>query len=179
MKLSRSVLCLFLCLMCTGTVFGQSYSVIWSSFSGGFGTPKSDTTEIGSIIGQSFSGRGANSTTAITSGFLARPNTVTSVGDKTGSLPLSFSLSQNFPNPFNPSTTIRFQVAAATHVTLKVYDVLGREVASLVDEEKTGGEYRVTFDAANVASGVYFYRLQANGAGGSTYVETRKLVLLK
>jgi hypothetical protein len=176
MRMLRSLLFL---LVCTVNALGQSNAVNWSAFSSGFVTPKSGTTAISSIIGQSFSGRATNPTTAVTTGFLARPNTVTSVGDLTGSVPLSFGLSQNFPNPFNPSTVIRFEVATASRVTLKVYDVLGREVASLVEEEKVAGVHKVIFHAANMASGVYFYRLQANGTGGSTYVETRKLVLLR
>ncbi len=76
-------------------------------------------------------------------------------------MPQRFALDQNFPNPFNPSTTIRFSVAAHRRVTLTVYDVLGREVASLIDEEKEPGTYAVRWDAANAASGVYWYRMTA------------------
>jgi hypothetical protein len=78
-----------------------------------------------------------------------------------GETPLEFALEQNFPNPFNPSTTIRFSLAAHRRVMLTVYDVLGREVASLVDEEMEPGAYAVRWDAANAASGVYWYRMVA------------------
>ncbi len=88
--------------------------------------------------------------------------------------PQEFSLSQNFPNPFNPSTVIGYQVAKAGIVRLNVYDVLGREIAALVDEVKPAGSYTATFNAANVPSGVYFYRLQAGA-----FSETKKLMLLK
>jgi hypothetical protein len=75
--------------------------------------------------------------------------------------PLRFALSQNYPNPFNPLTTIRYSVAAQRRVILKIYDVLGREVATLIDEEKKPGQYAVRWDAASAASGVYWYRMLA------------------
>ena len=102
-------------------------------------------------------------------------------------VPDRFILSQNYPNPFNPTTTIKYSIpnletrhASSLHVTLKVYDILGREVATLVNEEKPPGNYKVTFDASHtehgqsLASGVYLYRLQAG-----SFNETKKLILLK
>ena len=89
-------------------------------------------------------------------------------------LPDKFILNQNYPNPFNPSTTINFSIPISAFVALKVYDILGREVATLVNEEKSSGSYEVVFNASNLSSGIYFYRLQA-----SDYVQTRKLVLIK
>jgi hypothetical protein len=91
-------------------------------------------------------------------------------------LPLvySYSLSQNYPNPFNPSTRIQYSVPSTQHVTLKVFDVLGREVSTLVDEVKPAGMYRVTWDVRGYASGMYLYRLVAG-----TFVETKKLLVLK
>jgi len=95
--------------------------------------------------------------------------------------PSGYSLEQNFPNPFNPSTVIRFAVPAGGHVTLAVYDVLGNEVARLVDEDRQAGTYEVMFDAASgrgirgaLASGVYFYRLTAGD-----FTATRRLLLVK
>jgi len=89
--------------------------------------------------------------------------------------PSQLKLAQNYPNPFNPETTINFQIPFASHVTLKIYDVLGREVASLVDEFKQAGTYVKTLHATSLPSGVYFYKLQtANG-----FSETKKLILLK
>jgi endo-1,4-beta-xylanase len=88
--------------------------------------------------------------------------------------PLEFRLSQNYPNPFNPSTVISYQLPAAGEVVLKVYDVLGREMATLVNEKRNAGSYNVTFNGAGLPSGVYFYRLQA---GSGEFV--RKMVLLK
>jgi hypothetical protein len=88
--------------------------------------------------------------------------------------PSSFALDQNWPNPFNPATTISFQLPAAAGVSLKVYDLTGREVATLVDEVKPAGIHSVTFDGSGLASGTYVYRIQAGN-----YVATRKLVLVK
>jgi len=86
----------------------------------------------------------------------------------------SYSLAQNYPNPFNPSTIISWQVPIAAHNVLKVYDGLGKEVATLINEEKPAGNYEVEFDAAGLPSGIYFYRLQAGD-----FVETRQMLLLK
>lgn len=88
--------------------------------------------------------------------------------------PLEFSLGQNFPNPFNPSTTIRYEIPRTSHVTLNVFNMLGEEVATLVDDERTAGTYVATFDGSNLPSGTYFYRLQAGGA-----LQVKKLTLLK
>ena len=90
-------------------------------------------------------------------------------------LPQTFQLSQNYPNPFNPTTSIRYQVVGTTHVRLAIYDVLGREVTTLVNEEKPAGEYSVTFDGIDLSSGTYFYRLQTDNG----FAETKKMVLMK
>jgi hypothetical protein len=91
-----------------------------------------------------------------------------------GTLPASFQLCQNYPNPFNPSTTIGFRVRESGPVSLRVFDLVGNEVATLVDEFKLPGSYTVRFDASGFASGVYFYRLQSGA-----YVETRKMHLIR
>jgi hypothetical protein len=88
--------------------------------------------------------------------------------------PKMFTLSQNYPNPFNPSTTISYRLPTQSHVTLKVFDVLGREVATLVNSIEQPGYKLVNFSANNLISGVYYYRLQAGN-----YVETRKLLLIR
>jgi hypothetical protein len=85
-----------------------------------------------------------------------------------------FSLSQNFPNPFNPVTVISYQLPQSGMITLKVYDILGREVASLVDEYQPEGRYEVEFDAEGLSSGVYLYRIKAG-----SFMETRKMILLR
>ncbi len=89
-------------------------------------------------------------------------------------IPNSFKLEQNYPNPFNPTTVISFQLAVNSFTSLKVYDLLGREVATLVNENLNAGTYEVDFDGSNFASGIYFYTLEAEG-----FVETKKMVLVK
>jgi hypothetical protein len=89
-------------------------------------------------------------------------------------LPKSFAISQNYPNPFNPGTTIYFELPRSSHVSLKVYNTLGQEVSTLVNESKPAGVYTVHFNASALASGVYLYRLQTTG-----FVQTKKMLLMK
>jgi photosystem II stability/assembly factor-like uncharacterized protein len=89
-------------------------------------------------------------------------------------LPEQFSLEQNYPNPFNPTTTIIYSIPSTAVVTLNVYDVLGNEVATLVNEEKTAGSFEVNFNAADLSSGIYFYKLQAGN-----FIDTKKMILLR
>ena len=98
----------------------------------------------------------------------------TSITDRPSELPLQCNLFQNFPNPFNPSTVIKYQTVENGHVTLTVYDVLGREITVLRDGQENAGTHSVVFNAANLASGIYYYRLQAG-----TYVKTKKLLIVK
>ncbi len=81
---------------------------------------------------------------------------------------------QNFPNPFNPVTTIQFTVPEKDYVTIKVFDIMGREVTTLVNEHKASGEYKVEFNASDLPSGIYYYRMQAGD-----FISSRKLILLK
>ncbi|MBL7127651.1 MAG: T9SS type A sorting domain-containing protein [Ignavibacteria bacterium] len=92
----------------------------------------------------------------------------------TPNIPNKFSLFQNYPNPFNPTTTIRYDIKSKGYVELKVFDLLGREITTLVNESQTPGTYEVVFYASSLPSGVYFYRLKAGD-----FVETRKMVVLK
>jgi hypothetical protein len=102
------------------------------------------------------------------------PQPTTSVRDEKIELPNEFALEQNYPNPFNPTTVIRYQVSAVSRVDLRAYDVLGREVAVIVDEEKPAGRYAVRWNAEGMTSGIYFYRL---GVGGKVF--TKKMTLLR
>jgi hypothetical protein len=96
-------------------------------------------------------------------------------------VPTEFLLSQNYPNPFNPSTKIKYQIPASlnpskggTSVTLKVYDLLGREVVTLVNEEQSAGIYEVEFDASELSSGIYMYQIRAG-----SLMQTKKMVLIR
>jgi hypothetical protein len=106
--------------------------------------------------------------------------------EENGELPESYILHQNFPNPFNPTTKIKYALSNRQYATLKVYDILGNEVVTLVDEELTAGEYEVEFNPASgiqhPASGIYFYQLRAgdpSSGSGQSFVETKKMILLK
>ena len=88
--------------------------------------------------------------------------------------PQKFALLQNYPNPFNPTTAISYQLSAFSHVNLKVFDMLGRKVATLVKEVKPAGTYNLQWDASNFPSGIYFYQLTAGG-----FTQIKKMVLVK
>ncbi len=99
---------------------------------------------------------------------------LTTAGEEETLLPDNYALMQNYPNPFNPSTIINWQLAVGNYTTLKIYDVLGREVATLVDEFKEAGYYEVSFDASKLTSGIYFYKLKAG-----TYTSVKKMLLAR
>ena len=94
--------------------------------------------------------------------------------DDINGMPTKYNLNQNFPNPFNPTTTISYSIPKECFVIVKVYDLLGREVKSLVNEEKIAGNYSVQFNGNSLVSGIYFYKLQAGN-----FIQTKKMVLLK
>lgn len=99
---------------------------------------------------------------------------VSSVKQKKGEAPSGFRLDQNFPNPFNPSTTITFSIPHASETTLRIVDILGREVSTLMERQLDAGHYEVTFDAAKYTSGIYFYTLIAG-----SFIATKKMILMK
>ncbi len=89
-------------------------------------------------------------------------------------LPQNINLSQNYPNPFNPSTIINFKLPLKSFVSLKVYDVLGREIKTLISGERKSGIYNIAFRAEELSSGIYFYKLEAGD-----FIQTKKMILLK
>jgi hypothetical protein len=99
---------------------------------------------------------------------------ISDIEDLNQGIPTEFQLVQNYPNPFNPSTTIRYSIPQSSNVVIKVFDILGNEIETLVNEEKSTGTYEITWYAENLPSGVYFYRLQA-----SNFVEIKKMLLLR
>lgn len=138
----------------------------------------SNNSSVQIVIAQ-FSNRGTghlNSATKIKQRALLIQNYWQTIGITTISseVPESFKLHQNYPNPFNPSTKIKFEVPKLGFVSLKVYDIAGKEVGSLINEELKAGVYEYSFDGTGLGSGVYFYTLESNGV-----IETRKMVLLK
>ena len=103
-------------------------------------------------------------------GIMSKQNALSKIAE----IPKEFSIDQNFPNPFNPVTNLEFGISDLGFVSLKVYDITGKEVATLVNEIKPSGRYEVKFDGSNFASGVYFYKIQTGN-----YSETRKMFLIK
>lgn len=95
--------------------------------------------------------------------------------EQIGDLPKEFGLSQNYPNPFNPSTTISYALPKASDVSIEVFNILGRRVASLVNQRKAAGNYSAQFQASNLSSGVYFYTLRINGK----VLKSQKMLLIK
>ena len=107
-------------------------------------------------------------------GWGIRFNNLINVEPVSGQIPDKFNLYQNYPNPFNPSTNIKFDIPKNENVNITLFDVLGREVLTLINEYKKAGEYIVVFDGSNLSSGTYFYRIAAGG-----FVDTKKMVLIK
>jgi hypothetical protein len=104
------------------------------------------------------------------------PTVATSVDDQ---VPLTFGLQQNYPNPFNPTTSLEFGVPSSSFVRVSVFDMLGREVATLVDGDRAPGRYLVHWNASTMSSGVYYYRMTAHGTSGKVFSQTRQMVVVK
>jgi hypothetical protein len=122
------------------------------------------------VVGGNFTSAGG-----VSANYVARWNSGTSrVEQLSPTAPKTFLLEQNYPNPFNPSTTIRYQLPVASEVKLEVYDVLGKKIATVVNERQSAGSYQVVWNASGLSSGTYFYRLQAG-----TFVETKKMIMVK
>lgn len=146
----------------------------WSS-----NTTVAGTTQTGTVVHNHVDG-GAGCTLTGTSTASTRPNVCFGINTATGvnpgitGLPKSFSLSQNYPNPFNPVTKINFAVPKKSFVTIKVYDMLGKETATLVNDNKEAGYYSVDFSGTSLSTGVYYYRLESEG-----FVDVKKMILIK
>ena len=149
-----------------GVYLSDNNGATWSTVNSGFSTNPA-------IYALTISGSNVVAGTA--NGVWTVPlSQVAAVSKNKSALPEAFSLSQNYPNPFNPTTVISYQVPVSGQVTLKVYDMLGREIATLVNNKESAGSYSVKFDGSRLASGVYFYRLQAG-----SFSQTKKLLLMK
>ena len=94
--------------------------------------------------------------------------------DYLNNIPINFSLSQNYPNPFNPTTSIEYSVPSSEYVSLKIYDIIGNEVATLVNEQKSAGNYEVKFNASSLTTGMYIYKINAG-----SFTKVRKMMLVK
>lgn len=166
-------------LACVELVTAQNARIDWYTFDAGFNRGR--LGEGGTVIGQSLVARIANSAYQIESGFAVYDTIkgVISEVSHQASIPHDFQLYQNFPNPFNPRTSIQYDLPYSSYVSLKIYDVLGRIVAIPVDEVREHGRHASVFDARTLSSGIYIYQLTAMGNQGERFISRRKMLLLK
>ncbi|NIR71416.1 T9SS type A sorting domain-containing protein [candidate division KSB1 bacterium] len=157
------------------SVFAQQ-QIAQSVFANGGKPTSNESLRISGTLGQPLVGQSENASTTSSSGFWYQTvdivTSVEQIPDET--LPKEFRLEQNYPNPFNPTTTIAFQIPKRSDVTLKLYDIRGRKITTILDEQLDPGKYEVKFNASALSSGVYFYQIQAD-----EFVKSRKLTLLK
>ena len=170
----KILLAVVIIFMITNTAYPQ-HQVSAGIFSSGGMTHQSSNYIVSGTAGEVVTGKTSGSAYQHNSGFwyVYSQSTITDVHDEE-TIPASFKIEQNYPNPFNPSTIIRFSVPENSNVTLKVYDILGNELTTLLNEDKDAGWYDVHFDASALASGVYIYRISAG-----SFISTKKMLLLK
>jgi hypothetical protein len=158
------------------SIFAATDSGVFSSTD--YGTNWSDiSTGMNHIYVSSLFVSGSYLYASTSNGLMKRPlSEITSVefGPSKGEIPKAYTLAQNYPNPFNPETTIRFGIPQTGFISLKIFNILGEEIATLISENLKPGIYSVHWNATPFASGIYFYQLRAG-----SYSETKKLILLK
>jgi Secretion system C-terminal sorting domain len=175
MKKNKSALIIIAVVLYCLPAMPQSSKIMWSGFASGFGNSGNPTSILMNSWGESFSGSAQNSSSRIIAGFLTfRETHLTGVKNEQSIVPKVWKLEQNYPNPFNPSTTIKYQVPKPGYVSLKIYDILGREILTLVNENKTAGYFEARFNAVRFPSGVYIYQLRSK-----EYSSDKKMILLK
>lgn len=174
----KILLCMILLLFFSNCIYSQ-YKIQASVMANGGVVVSNSDFNISSTIGQTLIGR-LQANYDLQVGFWKPAQILTPIQEAKNTLPKEYKLEQNYPNPFNPSTTISYEVPQESYVTLKVYDILGREVAALVSGEKPTGQYKVNFNAVNLASGIYFYRIDAKSKTFSKeFTKVGKMILLK
>lgn len=163
---------LFVLMQVINFSYAQTISGVFNSVGG---KQTNSAQQLHFTIGESLIGKSDNSLTKSYAGFwyINTENFITNVEDQL-STPTEYQLEQNYPNPFNPATVIRFAVPERSMVSLKVYDIIGREIANLISEERVAGWYEYSFDASHLASGIYIYRLTA-----ASKVFSKKMMLIK
>lgn len=174
-KVYRILTLILLLLLIASITLAQNQIPVSVISSGG---EKSSSTNfiLNSTVGEPFIGKSVSSTNQHNIGFwyVYKQSTITDVEKEKETIPTVFKLEQNYPNPFNPSTIIKFGVPERSNVVLKIYELLGGEVTTLVNEEMEAGWHSRVFNAAEYSSGIYIYRMQAGN-----YVNTKKMILIK
>ena len=156
------------------------YKIKPSSFGNGGSTVSNSNFQISSTLGQTIIGEGSSNNLILHVGFWKPVNILTPVENSINTLPKNYLLEQNYPNPFNPSTTISYQLPEISNVKLSIYDILGRQMKVLVNGEKPGGKYDINFNANNLPSGIYFYKLDAQSkVSAKHFTKVGKMILLK
>ena len=165
--------------------YGQNSAVKWWTSSSGYADSKSGNSMMVSVVGDQFVGTMTTGNSLVSTGFLAEPETTPTSVLSSDNLtqPAAFWLSQNYPNPFNPSTTIDFTLPENGHATLNVYNMLGQEVATLLDRDlESGSLHHAVFNADKLATGMYIARLQflssASRSNGERHL-IMKMMMLK
>ena len=160
-------------------VFAQEQSLLdWQSVASGAGLSVNGSDVLYNSVGQAIVSDGSSSDPSmiLESGFGAGLiSRISSAPVSDSKNPYEYKLEQNYPNPFNPMTTIPFSLSERSTVVIKLYDILGRNVKTLLNEKRPAGNHKIVLNATNLASGVYFYRMVA----GKKFVKTRKMIVLK
>lgn len=174
----KRTLCIALLAFAPGLdkALSQTPVIRWFALDGGFEITASAGSRVKSAVGQSFVGSASQGGLRVSGGFLVDTllrGSITGINDLP-TRPSEFDLRQNYPNPFNPTTTIRYSIPERTHVSLKLFNLLGQEVLTLLNEDQDPGEHAVQLNASSLASGVYFYSMIAGH-----FSEQRKLIVLK
>lgn len=151
------------------------YQITNSAISNGGNIISNSNNNIVSTVGEAFIGKSSNTVNQNQMGFwyVYQQSTITDVENEE-TIPTVFKLEQNYPNPFNPSTKIKFAVPEKSNVLIKVYDILGSEVVTLVNQEMDAGWYENNFNAAGLSSGVYLFRMEAGN-----FISTKKMIYLR
>lgn len=152
------------------------YQMHGSAISSGGGPSSGTSYSLGSTLGESLTGPSSNTANRLYTGFwyVLSQNAVSGIEEGENGLPKEYKLEQNYPNPFNPSTVIKYQLPFSGQVTIKIYNVLGKEVATIIDGEKEAGYHQIEFSGAKLASGIYIYRLET-----ANYISVMKMILMK
>lgn len=178
MSSSKQIVFLVITFFCAITIFQTvaeaQYAIPKSVIAAGGNKQSNSTHQIIGTAGQNFIGKSQSSTHSAFAGFWFEWQIVTDVEKEDDLMPTEYRLEQNYPNPFNPSTTIKFSIPGQCNVVIKVYDILGGEVTTLVNEELDAGRYEREFSASSLSSGVYIYRMKAGN-----YISTKKMLLIK
>ncbi|MCJ7553750.1 MAG: T9SS type A sorting domain-containing protein [Ignavibacteriaceae bacterium] len=182
-KLLWSIVCFSFFLLSTQITFAQN-QIPYSVIGGGGEKSSNESFILDGTVGEAFTGKSVSTANQQYSGFwyVYLHDVITSVENEEDIIPTVFKLEQNYPNPFNPSTIIKFGVPKRSNVLIKIYDILGSEVITIVNEEMDAGWYQKEFNAAGFASGVYIYRMTAgnpSSGSGQVYVSTKKMLMIK